>query len=145
MSKRRVHDSENPPLTAEDFAQMRPALEVMPLAVAAAYRRSRGPQKTPTKRPISLRVDPDVLAAYRATGKGWQARMNDTLAAHAPRHRATASRTSTAKRRIRRASSATAPTLTARPEINRPAPPIVPPHRPSAAVAMDDDDTATLL
>jgi uncharacterized protein (DUF4415 family) len=25
--------------------------------------------KTPTKRPISLRLDPDVLAAHRATGK----------------------------------------------------------------------------
>jgi uncharacterized protein (DUF4415 family) len=95
MPKRRVRDPENPPLTAEDFARMRPALEVLPPAVAAAYRRARGPQKTPTKRPISLRVDVDVLAAYRATGKGWQARMHDTLAAHAPRR---------AKRRVRRAS-----------------------------------------
>ena len=85
MPKRRVGDPENPPLTAADFARMRPALEVMPPAAAAAYRRSRGPQKTPTKRPISLRLESDVLAAYRATGKGWQARMNDTLTAHAPR------------------------------------------------------------
>jgi len=104
MPKRRVVDPENPPLTAEDFAQMRPALDVMPPAAAAAYRRSRGPQRTPTKRAISLRVDPDVLEAYRATGKGWQARMHDTLAAHAPRRRAKAARTSTAKRRVRRAS-----------------------------------------
>lgn len=102
MPKRRVSDPENPPLTSADFAQMRPALEVMPPAAAAAYRRSRGPQKTPTKRPISLRIDPDVLAAYRATGKGWQARMNATLAAHAPR-RVKAAR-STATRRARRAS-----------------------------------------
>jgi uncharacterized protein (DUF4415 family) len=103
MPKRRVSDPDNPPLTAADFARMRPALdEVMPPAAAAAYRRSRGAQKTPTKRPISLRVDPDVLAAYRATGKGWQARMNATLAAHAPR-RVKAAR-STAPRRARRAS-----------------------------------------
>jgi uncharacterized protein (DUF4415 family) len=102
MRKRRASDPENPPLTAADFAHMRPALEVMPPAAAAAYRRSRGPQKTPTKRPISLRLDPDVLAAYRATGKGWQARMNDTLAAHAPR-RVKAAR-STAPRRASRAS-----------------------------------------
>jgi uncharacterized protein (DUF4415 family) len=105
MPKRRV-DPDNPPLTVEDFAQMRPALDVLPPAVAAAYRRARGPQKTPTKRPISLRVDPDVLAAYRATGKGWQARMNETLLAHAPR-RARSSRTEEpkrTKRRVRRAS-----------------------------------------
>jgi hypothetical protein len=42
MPKRRVNDPENPPLTAADFAQMRPALEVMPPAAGAAYRRSRG-------------------------------------------------------------------------------------------------------
>ena len=70
MPKRRVSYPENPPLTAADFAQMRPALEVMPPAAAAAYRRSRGRQKAPTKRPISLRLDPDVLAAYRATERG---------------------------------------------------------------------------
>jgi BrnA antitoxin of type II toxin-antitoxin system len=53
----------------------------------------RGAQKTPTKLMISLRVDRDVLEAYRATGKGWQGRMNETLAAHVPdRRRRTASR-----------------------------------------------------
>lgn len=31
------------------------------------------------KRVVSLRLDPDVIAKYRATGPGWQARMNDTL------------------------------------------------------------------
>jgi uncharacterized protein (DUF4415 family) len=42
---------------------------------------TRGPQKAPTKEMISLRVDRDVLAAYRATGPGWQARMNVALKA----------------------------------------------------------------
>ena len=36
---------------------------------------------------VSLRVAPEVLHAYRATGKGWQVLMHDTLAAHAPRQR----------------------------------------------------------
>ena len=53
------------------------------------------PKSGNPKRPVSLRLDPDVLAAYRATGKGWQARMNATLAAHAPRR---------VKRRVRRVS-----------------------------------------
>ncbi|MHB9879822.1 BrnA antitoxin family protein [Pacificimonas sp. ICDLI1SI03] len=32
-----------------------------------------------TKERISLRVDKEVLAAYRATGPGWQTRMNADL------------------------------------------------------------------
>jgi uncharacterized protein (DUF4415 family) len=33
----------------------------------------------PLKEPISIRFDPDVLAALRATGKGWQTRVNDIV------------------------------------------------------------------
>jgi uncharacterized protein (DUF4415 family) len=64
----------------------------------------RGTQKAPTKQMVSLRLDVDVLEKFRATGKGWQARMNATLAAHAPR-RAKGSRTprpSSAKSSVRR-------------------------------------------
>ena len=32
-----------------------------------------------TKERITLRVDPDVLAALKATGRGWQTRVNDAL------------------------------------------------------------------
>lgn len=28
---------------------------------------------------VSLRLDPDVIAAFRATGPGWQARINEAL------------------------------------------------------------------
>jgi uncharacterized protein (DUF4415 family) len=100
-----VPDEENPEWTAKEIRTAKPFAKVFP-DTAAAIRRGRGPQKAPTKRPVSLRLDPDVLAAYRATGKGWQARMNATLAAHAPR-RASGSRTarpSHAKRRVRRVS-----------------------------------------
>jgi uncharacterized protein (DUF4415 family) len=31
---------------------------------------------------VKLRLDPDVLAALRATGDGWQTRVNDTLRAN---------------------------------------------------------------
>ena len=34
------------------------------------------------KRPISLRVDPDVLEWFRAQGGGWQTRMNAVLKAY---------------------------------------------------------------
>lgn len=81
MPKRKkeiVIDDENPEWTAEDFARARPASEVVP-EIVAAYLRRRGPQRAPTKRLISLRLDPDVIDHFRARGKGWQARINATL------------------------------------------------------------------
>ena len=44
-------------------------------------RGQRGPQKTPTKIQISLRVDRDVLEAYKATGEGYLTLMNSALRA----------------------------------------------------------------
>lgn len=102
-----VPDKENPEWTTKEIRTAKTFDKFFPPDVVAAMKRSRGPQKTPTKQPVSLRLDPDVLAAYRATGKGWQGRMNATLAAHAPR-RAKASRirrSASAKRRVRRLAS----------------------------------------
>jgi len=48
-------------------------------AFFAKARRSRGPQKSPTKQLVSLRLDPEVIERFRAAGPGWQARMNDAL------------------------------------------------------------------
>jgi len=50
------------------------------LAAALATARKRGrPAGSGTKEQVALRVDRDVLAAFRATGPGWQTRMNDAL------------------------------------------------------------------
>jgi uncharacterized protein (DUF4415 family) len=70
--------SDNPELTDEELAQAKPFAEAFP-ELAASIRRARGKQKGPTKEMISLRVDKDTLAAYRASGPGWQARMNEVL------------------------------------------------------------------
>jgi uncharacterized protein (DUF4415 family) len=74
----RKRDAENPEWTKEDFARARPASEAVP-DIVAAYRRGRGPQKRPTKRLVSLRLDPDVIEHFRERGPGWQARINSTL------------------------------------------------------------------
>ena len=37
------------------------------------------PRKENPKVPVSIRLDADVLQALRATGKGWQTRVNDIL------------------------------------------------------------------
>ncbi len=41
--------------------------------------RRRGAQKTPVKVPTTIRLDADVLEALKASGKGWQTRVNDAL------------------------------------------------------------------
>lgn len=64
--------------TDEEFRTARPAQEVVP-EVVADYVRRRGSQKAPTKEMISLRLDQDVLERWRATGPGWQSRINDAL------------------------------------------------------------------
>ena len=39
------------------------------------------PKAAVTKEPVKLRLDADVLAALRASGEGWQTRINDALRA----------------------------------------------------------------
>jgi len=41
-------------------------------------RRGRPPSSS-RKRPVSLRLDPDVLAHFRRGGRGWQSRVNAVL------------------------------------------------------------------
>ncbi len=65
-------------LTGDDFARMEPASELTPHIVERAARR-RGPQRAPTKERITIRLDADIAAHFRAAGPGWQTRLNDTL------------------------------------------------------------------
>lgn len=39
----------------------------------------RGPQVAPTKQLVSVRYSPEVLAFFKASGAGWQSRMDDAL------------------------------------------------------------------
>jgi uncharacterized protein (DUF4415 family) len=74
----------NPEWTAAMIAKARPAREVLPkifgARTAAAMLRPRGRPKSPESRvAISLRLPPDTLARWKATGPGWQTRMADAL------------------------------------------------------------------
>jgi len=65
---------EIPELTKEDFAR-------------GVWHRggkpARNPRGRPTsktrKQPVSLRLDPDIVAHFRRTGRGWQSRINAVL------------------------------------------------------------------
>lgn len=48
-------------------------------ATVAALRRTRGPNKKPAKEQVAIRLDPDVVGALRASGPGWQTRVNAAL------------------------------------------------------------------
>jgi uncharacterized protein (DUF4415 family) len=61
-------DEDERPLTKEEL-----------LAGIAAMQARRGRPSGSEKTQIALRVDNSVLEAFRATGKGWQTRMNDAL------------------------------------------------------------------
>ncbi len=50
-----------------------------PEQIMARRGRPMGSTKVDTKVAVKLRLDPDVLAALRATGRGWQTRVNDTM------------------------------------------------------------------
>jgi len=82
--KRRVSDPDNPPLTKAFFAKARPMAEVFPEIVASPPKIGR-PRVEKPKALISLRIDQDVLAAYRRTGAGWQKLAQAALAKGAPK------------------------------------------------------------
>ncbi|MGZ8921690.1 MAG: BrnA antitoxin family protein [Limisphaerales bacterium] len=70
-----LSDPDAAPLTGEQLAEFQPA------------RRSRGRPFSPvTKIPTNLRLDPQVLDAFKATGPGWQTRINDVLREWADAH-----------------------------------------------------------
>jgi uncharacterized protein (DUF4415 family) len=84
-------DEDNPEWTKDDFARARPAAEVLlefvgEKATQELMRRSRGrPPKADKKVNQTLRLDPDVLEAFRQEGSGWQARINQVLRENMPR------------------------------------------------------------
>jgi len=52
--------------------------------------RTRGPSKRPTKEQVAVRYSPEVLAYFRATGAGWQTRIDEVLREYVAKHRAAA-------------------------------------------------------
>lgn len=75
-----VFDDENPEWTQEDFARAR-GPEALPPEIRAAFPRTRGrgPQKAPTKQPVSLRLSGEVVDHFKASGPGWQTRIDEAL------------------------------------------------------------------
>ena len=71
-------DDENPEWTAEEVGRAVP-FTALPESLKARLRAVRGPQKAPTKERITIRLSPDVVQSFRATGEGWQTRIDAAL------------------------------------------------------------------
>src|ERR1700761_53856 len=69
--------SDNPEWTKADFAKAKPFAEVFP-ELAKTIKR-RGPQRAPTKEAENIRLSPVVLQHFRALGRGWQTKIDETL------------------------------------------------------------------
>lgn len=74
-------DGEVRELTACDFNKIKPLSVADPalFKMLKAAKASRGVQVEPTKERITIRLSQDVTEYFRASGKGWQSRMNGAL------------------------------------------------------------------
>jgi uncharacterized protein (DUF4415 family) len=81
--KQPVFDDDNPEWTEEDFAKAThfkggiKATDLTPEILARVAR--RGPQKSPIKVAVSIRLSPEVISHFKAKGPGWQSRIDAAL------------------------------------------------------------------
>jgi len=73
---------ENPELDAESFAKSMTFSELPERLQRVLSNRKRGQQNAPKKVPVSIRLSPDVVEAFRSSGAGWQTRVDEILRAH---------------------------------------------------------------
>ena len=72
-------DVDNPEWTAAEAREAVPFSALPKTLQTKLARRTRGTQLAPTKERITIRLTPNVLEAFRATGAGWQTRVDAAL------------------------------------------------------------------
>lgn len=90
MARRPRNPDEPREMGAEDFARgvrIPNGPAALTTFLREDARKRRGPQKAATKLVVTIRLDREIVDAYRHTGRGWQSRMNDDLAKSAKRIR----------------------------------------------------------
>jgi uncharacterized protein (DUF4415 family) len=85
-----VDPDDAPELDEAFFGQATPKIDdevVTDSEVKKAFKKRLGRPKTENpKKPISIRLSPEVLTYFRATGKGWQTRINEVLEDYVTSH-----------------------------------------------------------
>ncbi len=91
LSNTWVDPDDAPELNDAFFSQATPKIDdkiVSANEVKASFKQSLGrPKAENPKKAISIRLSSDVLEYFRATGKGWQTRMNEVLQEYVALHR----------------------------------------------------------
>ena len=73
-------DPDAPEITDEQLAQAKPFGEAFPALANTMRKNARGrPKSKNPKVPVSLRLDQEIVAHFKASGPGWQTRMNNAL------------------------------------------------------------------
>ena len=73
-------------LTAEDLRRFERVQDVLPASLKSKLG-VRGPQKTATKVQTSIRLSSQVIETFRASGAGWQTRIDIILSEWLKTHR----------------------------------------------------------
>ena len=78
-------DDDAPELTAEWFEKAKPASKVLPRLLGKTNaaellkpKRGRPPLENP-KEHVNIRLDADIVQAFKSKGRGWQTRVNSAL------------------------------------------------------------------
>ena len=72
-------DFELTPDVARKGKPFREALPDLAASIDREIARRGRPPKDVTKQPVTIRLNPETVAKFKATGKGWQTRMSDAL------------------------------------------------------------------
>ena len=75
-------------LDDDDFKGMRSMSDVLPADLQQAIRQrgQRGPQRAPTKVKTTMRLSPEVVEHFKASGDGWQGRIDQALKEYIREH-----------------------------------------------------------
>lgn len=75
-----AHDDDNPITHVDDWAGATMKIN------GKIIGKTRGKQKTPTKVATTIRLDKEIIDYFKATGAGWQTRLNHVLREHISNH-----------------------------------------------------------
>ena len=88
MSAKHGHVSVNdaPATKPDDWNNAFVTHSAAELRKVVAARRTRGPNRLPTKEQVAVRYSPEVVAFFKSTGEGWQSRMDGVLKEYVAQH-----------------------------------------------------------
>jgi len=82
ITRQAIEDGTNH--TDEELARFKPAAEFKELQ--SVLKAAGRPKSDTHKKPVSIRLSPEVVDYFKGTGKGWQTRMDEVLKDYVAHH-----------------------------------------------------------